>query len=165
MTKSWSKLLFAFSVVALLGAGCEFASQTEIEEDESAAEETAETVTDGDESASDDTISTQVEVEVGTGDDEEESATPVIVEIGGDGFSPTSITIKKGTTVTFMNEGSTSHWPASDPHPTHTIYPEFQAPSEIKPGASWSFTFDKVGSWRYHDHLNSGEKALIIVTE
>ena len=88
-----------------------------------------------------------------------------MVTLTGDGFSPTSITVKKGTKVTFTNKGSTSHWPASDPHPTHTDYPEFDPKHEIKTGESWTFTFDKVGTWRYHDHLNSGEKGVVIVTE
>ena len=77
------------------------------------------------------------------------------VRIGPEGFSPKSIEIKKGETVTWLNEDSAAaHWPASAPHPTHTDYPEFDSKAGIKPGESWSFKFDRVGIWKYHDHVN-----------
>ena len=68
-------------------------------------------------------------------------------------FEPTKISIKKGTTVTFVNKGEDDHWPASNIHPTHEIYPEFDPHKPILPGNSWSFTFDKKGIWRFHDHI------------
>lgn len=39
------------------------------------------------------------------------------------GFSTTSITIKKGMRVRFLNESKEETWPASGIHPTHTLYP------------------------------------------
>ncbi|MBX4187953.1 MAG: cupredoxin domain-containing protein [Candidatus Doudnabacteria bacterium] len=81
------------------------------------------------------------------------------------GFTPATLTIKKGDTVTFTNNGTKAIWPASAPHPTHTDYPEFDPKKQITVGASWSFTFTKVGTWKYHDHLNPTKFGSITVTE
>jgi hypothetical protein len=63
------------------------------------------------------------------------------------------MTIRKGDTVAFVDNSSKDMWPASDNHPSHTIYPEFDAKSAVPPGGTFSFRFDKVGVWGYHDHL------------
>lgn len=78
-------------------------------------------------------------------------------------FIPNEITIKKGQTVTFVNQGKENHWPASNIHPTHGIYPEFDPKEPIYPGLSWSFTFDKTGQFRFHDHLFPEIKGLVTV--
>lgn len=70
-----------------------------------------------------------------------------------DGFTPEKITIKKGDTVIFKTKRNKFFWPASDLHPTHLIYPEFDPKDPIDPKKSWSFKFEKVGTWKYHDHL------------
>lgn len=79
------------------------------------------------------------------------------------GFSPATLTIKAGDTVLFKNSGSRDFWPASAPHPTHTNYPEFDAKRGIAPGATYSFTFTRVGSWKYHNHLNPTTNGTITV--
>lgn len=68
------------------------------------------------------------------------------------GFTPADLTIKTGETVIFKNNSTRAFWPASNDHPSHTIYPEFDPKKTIAAGESWSFTFTKVGSWKYHDH-------------
>ena len=68
------------------------------------------------------------------------------------GFSPADLTIKTGDTIVFKNNSARAFWPASNDHPSHTIYPEFDPKKTIAAGESWSFTFTKVGSWKYHDH-------------
>lgn len=85
------------------------------------------------------------------------------VTFDGSAFSPASLTVKSGTTVTFTNNSDTPVWPASDPHPTHTDLPGFDANKGLTKGESYSFTFVKVGSWGYHNHLSSGEKGTIVV--
>lgn len=84
------------------------------------------------------------------------------------GYSPNTITIKNGETVTFKNESSKLMWPASAMHPDHILYsgtsldkhcPDttnsaFDACAEILVGAQWSFKFDKTGAWGFHDHLS-----------
>ncbi len=96
-----------------------------------------------------------------------------VVSMTDKGYLPMSLTIKKGDTVTFKNDGTEASWPASAIHPTHAGYPTtggclgstFDACKGIAPGASWSFTFDVVGSWGYHDHLNPSHFGKIIVIE
>lgn len=82
-----------------------------------------------------------------------------------DSFEPETSTIKKGATVTFKNEDKVARWPASNLHPTHTIYPEFDPQQPVEAGQSWSFTFNKAGAWKYHDHLIPSIRGIIVVTE
>lgn len=91
------------------------------------------------------------------------AAKTVTVNITSSGFSPNSVTINKGDTVKFVNTDTTTHWPASDPHPTHTDYPGFDANKALTNGASYSFTFAKVGTWGYHDHLKPTLHGTVIV--
>ncbi len=93
------------------------------------------------------------------------------------GFSPSTLTIKAGDTVVFKNESSSAFWPASAVHPIHRVYsgtsldehcPDtagaaFDACTGIQPGNSWSFTFNKTGTWRYHNHLNASHIGTIVV--
>jgi plastocyanin len=87
------------------------------------------------------------------------------------GYSPLTLTIKKGDTVTFKNESSKPVWTASAVHPTHKVYPTtggclgstFDACVGIKSGESWSFKFDIAGTWKYHDHLNAKNFGAIVV--
>ncbi len=87
----------------------------------------------------------------------------VVVTYTDSGFSPATVNVSKGTTVTFKNQSSANFWPASDPHPTHTNYPGFDAKKAIAPGSSYSFTFTKVGSWGYHNHFSPELKGRVIV--
>lgn len=81
------------------------------------------------------------------------------------GFEPEILTIKAGTKITFTNKDNTYRWPASDLHPTHTIYPEFDPKQPIEPEKSWLFTFNRVGQWNYHDHLSPLVTGKVIVNE
>lgn len=82
------------------------------------------------------------------------SPTSYVVELTPQGFKPDSITIEEGTTVTFVNSKGGPFWPASDSHPAHTIYSTFDSKQAVIDGGSWSFVFNKIGTWRYHDHLS-----------
>ena len=86
-----------------------------------------------------------------------------IVEITPSGFSPKTLTINMGDKVTWINKGSRSVWPASANHPTHTIYPEFDSLGTLNTGESYSFTFENVGTWGYHDHLSPSMRGTIVV--
>ncbi len=99
----------------------------------------------------------------------------VIVRITEKGFEPREVEIQRGTTVIWINESSKASWPASDPHPTHRLYPGsgiekcgtgaeiFDACRSLQPGEKWSFVFNEVGEWGYHDHLNPTRRGKIIV--
>lgn len=88
----------------------------------------------------------------------------VIVE-NENGFEPQEITIKKGTRVVWLNETQTYIWPASNLHPTHEIYPEFDPQEPYEANIAWAFEFEKAGEWAYHDHLKPNKRGKIIVTE
>lgn len=87
------------------------------------------------------------------------------------GFFPATLTIEKGSSVTFHNDSQESLWVASAFHPTHTVYPTtggclgstFDSCKNISGGESWSFQFDITGEWKYHNHLNPGKFGTIIV--
>jgi len=118
-------------------------------------------------------------------DDGDTSVESVVPELSGivvlaytdSGFAEKTITIKSGTTVEFKNQSSRGMWPASAMHPTHTVYPDsdikkcgtaeeegiFDSCGEIAPRESWSFTFNEVGEWGYHNHNNPSHFGKIIV--
>jgi len=87
------------------------------------------------------------------------------VSITDEGFNPDVIEISRNTKVTWTNNGGHDHWPASNFHPTHTEYPSdtagcigsaLDACRGLKTGETYSFVFDKAGSWGMHDHLFPG---------
>lgn len=89
------------------------------------------------------------------------------IVMNDEGYDPTDIEIAVGDTIEFKNEGSLARWPASNIHPTHSVYPGthidncseemteemFDACDELTTGESFSFTFTEPGNWRYHDHI------------
>lgn len=82
------------------------------------------------------------------------------------GFSPSPITVKIGDTVIFENLTGNKASVASDDHPTHLLYPEFdQYKTDQRGEDQFSFTFTEVGTWGYHDHLNADMVGTVIVTE
>lgn len=78
------------------------------------------------------------------------------------GWSPASLTIKAGDSVTWTNKSGQSATVSSDPHPTHTNYPPLNLGS-FSDGSSVSLNFPKAGTYGYHNHLNPGETGTIIV--
>lgn len=95
------------------------------------------------------------------------------------GYSPADVTIKKGQAVTWVNESSKNMWVASAIHPSHAVYEgtdldehcpdadnsSFDQCKGEPTGTNWSFTFNKVGVWRYHDHLDASKFGKVTVTE
>ena len=82
-----------------------------------------------------------------------------------DGFKPSYIVVQKGSTITFSNQRDTFFWPASDIHPSHSIYSDFDPRRGLEPEEEWSFTFTKEGVWRFHDHLVPTFTGEIYVTK
>lgn len=87
------------------------------------------------------------------------------VEVTENGFAPRIVTVRKGGTITWINKTSRNVWPASALHPTHRFYPEFDAQAGVAPEAVYAFTFDKLGSWKYHDHLQPSFTGTVVVEE
>lgn len=80
-----------------------------------------------------------------------------------DGFIPETVTIRSGETVRFINESSVGMWVASDEHPQHTILSTFDQFGIAENGESYDYTFEKSGSWAYHDHIDASKLGTIIV--
>jgi plastocyanin len=73
-------------------------------------------------------------------------------------FSPATLTVAKGTKVTWMNEDSTPHQIASDSGSAVS----FSGPA-IPQGQSYSFTFNTAGEFSYHCAIHPSMLGKIIV--
>ena len=87
------------------------------------------------------------------------------VTLTDDGFVPETIEIAREDTVVWKTTRDQFFWPASDLHPTHLLYPEFDPKEPIDKGGTWSFRFDRVGEWKYHDHLSPYFTGIVRVME
>lgn len=85
------------------------------------------------------------------------------VEMTPDGFEPAAVTIDVSSAVIFVNKDKEAHWPASNNHPTHEIYPEFDPRKPIQPGQSWSFRPTRTGTFKYHDHIFPHKRGILEV--
>ena len=103
---------------------------------------------------------------------------PITITFSDKGFSLASVTVAKGTTVTFVNESKSKMNVASGSHPGHEGYDGTSRSAhcatgysgevpfdQCTPGTSYSFTFTKAGSWPYHNHFNAGQYGTVVVTE
>lgn len=88
-----------------------------------------------------------------------------VVTYSDTGFAPSPTTVKVGTVVTFVNESSGTMWVASDPHPTHTLLPGFDELKSVAKSGTYEYTFAKVGTWTYHNHMNPRVKGTVVVTQ
>lgn len=100
-----------------------------------------------------------------------------LVTFTDSGYMPNTITVKKGETVTWKNESGNQMWTASAAHPTHVGYSgtdiancgtpaglnQFDSCKGVAPGKSWSFKFDNIGTWGYHNHLNPSHFGTVVV--
>jgi len=75
-----------------------------------------------------------------------------------------TLTIRAGDTVTFINHDDELHWPGSDPHPTHSSLPQFDALGGLSEGQSYSYTFRKLGVYGHHEHLLDDPPTLGAIT-
>ena len=91
------------------------------------------------------------------------TGTTHIIEISEDGFSPNFLEILAGDSIEFVSVGELDHWPASNVHPTHELYADFDARRPVLPGSSWSFVFFRAGLWGFHDHLNPHNMGQVVV--
>ena len=91
------------------------------------------------------------------------SPPPAILTYTENGFAPDRLEVDVGQVVSFSNGSDIEFWPASNIHPTHQIYAEFDAKYPIRPGEAWVFSFENIGFWRFHNHLNPRQTGIIIV--
>ncbi len=95
----------------------------------------------------------------------EEVLPEAVISITDQGFSPAAITVKKGQPVTWQNSDEAIHQVAGDPHPQHDEVEGFFAPTPLNAGDSYTFVFDKAGTYHYHDELNPEAFSGTIIVE
>ncbi len=79
------------------------------------------------------------------------------------GFEPPEVYLYTGDSVRFSSSAKKPFWPASDLHPGHWLYAAFDPKRALAPDEVWEFSFDRVGDWRFHDHLESTAGGIIHV--
>lgn len=82
------------------------------------------------------------------------SLAPAQVSITSDGFIPATISVKVGQAVTWTNTDSAPHIVASDPYPNDNALAGFDSKQDLYKNDHYSFVFNKVGTYTYHDDLN-----------
>jgi len=80
----------------------------------------------------------------------------VTLEIKNWGFNPNVITISKGSTAIWTNLDSKTH--------TITSSGNFDS-GDIVAGKTWTYTFDKAGTFQYVDKYDSSMQAMVVITE
>jgi plastocyanin len=73
-------------------------------------------------------------------------------------FTPTTITVKKGTKVTWTNNDSA-------PHDVTVTSGEGPKSDRMETGDTYSYTFDTAGTFNYFCSIHPGMTAKVIVTE
>lgn len=113
---------------------------------------------------------------VASGNDD---ATFTVITLTDAGFSPANATVAVGDTVRFMNESSRGMWIGSDDHPTHTNYDgtsmrehcaddaatngTFDQCSAAAAGQHWDYTFEKAGTFGFHNHVGISNTGTVVV--
>jgi len=88
------------------------------------------------------------------------------VTFSDSGVSPSTVTIKSGESLTWVNNSSKSVQVGSANHPTHTLNRELTSGefvTELAPGASATVTLTKKGTWGYHNHLDPSVTDKVVV--
>ena len=109
--------------------------------------------------------------------DESQVVDQDIVTYTNDRYHPNIIRVFVGQEVTWINQDQDLFWPATDDHPIHTGYPNsniakcfkadhndiFDACEPLDTQEKYSFVFNEIGTWPYHDHINPEATCTVIV--
>ena len=93
-------------------------------------------------------------------------------------YVPDFVRVSVGSGVRWVNKDDV-FWPASNLHPTHKEYPGsgitkcysssrdslFDSCEVLGRGTEYSFVFEHVGEWRFHDHINPEATGTVVVSE
>ena len=82
---------------------------------------------------------------------------PARVVISASQFSPQNVQIDVGQTVVWTNRDGSSHWIVSDGDLQTSQVPRLNSSGPILPQNSYSYTFDKSGTFTYHDDLHPNQ--------
>ena len=89
------------------------------------------------------------------------------ITISNNAVSPQTLTVARGTRVTFVNNDSRNHEMNSDPHPAHTDCPEIDDVGFLTPGQSkQTGNLNTARTCGFHDHnqpSTSGLQGRIVI--
>lgn len=89
------------------------------------------------------------------------STTGTTITITASGVSLKTLTVARGTQVTFVNNDSVPHEMASDPHPTHGSCPAIDQVGFLSAGQTKvSGTLNTAATCGYHDHNRNTDTSL-----
>lgn len=88
------------------------------------------------------------------------AANPGEIVIQASGYTPASIKIKKGQIVTWANQDTIQHAITAD-EPSL----ELDGSEMLEPGDTFSYSFDKTGTYTYHDQVNGDVFKGIVIVE
>lgn len=77
------------------------------------------------------------------------------VTISGSSFSPGTLTIQRGATVTWTNTDSNPHTVTADNNSFNS--------GTLNPNGTFSYTFNTAGSFTYHCNFHSGMNGSVVV--
>ncbi len=104
---------------------------------------------------------------------------PLTVTYTDKGFSPANLNVAVGQEVRFVNNSSHGMWVAVGDHPTHTTYDGtsksehcvnnaptngvFDECAVASSGQTWAFTFQKAGTFTFHNHVNASDTGTVTI--
>ncbi len=98
----------------------------------------------------------------------------MVVTYTSSGFSPATVNVDVGETVVWRSKTSTPMWVASDRHPVHSKYSGSSLSEhcgggggssfdQCSSGETYRFTFEKDGTWGYHNHEYASHTGKVVV--
>lgn len=87
------------------------------------------------------------------------------VTMTANGFSPETIQIKKGQTVEWTNNDTAPHQIGADPYPSHSSLPGFFSERPVAQGETYTYTFEKTGTFTYHDNTKPDSYRGTVIVE
>lgn len=86
-----------------------------------------------------------------------------VIRITNAGYLPTSLVIEKGEKILFENKSNKTYWPQVVFQPLPKGNVRHESPQALKPQETWLYKFDLIGTWYYHDKLNSKINGVVHV--
>jgi plastocyanin len=89
---------------------------------------------------------------------------PAVIHITATGFEPGTVLIKAGSKVSWSNvdNANPAHWVESDPYPTPSN-PADLTSGRMSVETEYTYTFNKAGTYHYHDRLFPTHSGTITV--
>lgn len=88
----------------------------------------------------------------------------VTIHLKNIAFAPAEIRIRRGTTVTWVNDDVVEHYVNTDAHPAHTYYPA-QNSRVLKTGETFRLAFAAPGIYPYHCSAHADVMRGVLVVE